>query len=154
MTKTVKKFDSLDLRYQSIFDDLSGIVTVARRHAFQSVNSIMTASYWLIGQYIVEFEQKGKERADYGRSIIKRLSVDLSARFGRGFSVRNLQQMRTFFLYWQKRPTASAEFKEQLRIQALSRVSGGSQKMSTASAESESGQKVQTVSAESSLTRL
>lgn len=141
MTKTAKKSDSLDKRCQSIYDDVSGVVDVARGHAARSINSIMTAAYWLIGQYIVEFEQEGRERAKYGEEIIIRLSVDLSARFGRGFSVRNLRLMRSFFLSHQKRQTVSAE-------------SGSRQKWPTASAEFWDHQKWQTVSAESSLNHL
>ena len=141
MTTTAKKSDSLDKRYQSVYDDVSGVVDVARGHAARSINSIMTAAYWLIGQYIVEFEQEGRERANYGEEIIIRLSVDLSARFGRGFSVRNLRLMRSFFLSHQKRQTVSAE-------------SGSRQKWPTASAGSWDHQKWQTVSAESSLNHL
>jgi len=58
----------------------------------------MTATYWLTGRHIVEFEQQGKERANYGEEVIKRLSVDLSAQFGRGFSVTSLRKMRSFYL--------------------------------------------------------
>ena len=79
----------------------------------------------MIGQHIVEFEQEGKERADYGAEIIEQLSADLSARYGRGFSLRNVWQMKAFYLAWQN--------------------------LQTLSAESEGGGIVQTVSAESSL---
>ncbi len=105
----------------------------------------MTAAYWLIGQHIVEFEQKGKERADYGDEIIKRLSVDLSNRFGRGFSVTNLWQMRAFFLYWQKRPIVSTEFKEQLKVQTLSAESESGSKLQTSSGVSGGNQKISKV---------
>lgn len=60
----------------------------------------MTASYWEIGRRIVEFEQGGQERAHYGEALLLRLAHDLSARFGSGFSRRNLQQMRLFYLAW------------------------------------------------------
>ena len=80
----------------------------------------MTAAYWLIGRYIVEFEQEGRERANYGEEIVGRLSADLSTRFGRGFSVRNLWKMRAFFLSWQKVPTASAESGDHQKLQTLS----------------------------------
>ena len=120
MIKSAKKSDSLDKRYQLVYDDVSGIVDVARAHAARSVNSIMTAAYWLIGQHIVEFEQEGRERANYGEEIIKRLSVDLSARFGRGFSVRNLWLMRSFFLSHQKLQTVSAESGDHLKVQTAS----------------------------------
>ena len=120
MIKSAKKSDSLDKRYQLVYDDVSGIVDVARAHAARSVNSIMAAAYWLIGQHIVEFEQEGRERANYGEEIIKRLSVDLSARFGRGFSVRNLWLMRSFLLSHQELKTVSAESGDHLKVQTAS----------------------------------
>ncbi len=58
----------------------------------------MTASYWEIGRRIVEFEQGGQERAARGQQLLQRLSADLATRFGRGFSVDNLEQMRLFYL--------------------------------------------------------
>ncbi len=58
----------------------------------------MTASYWEIGRRIVEFEQGGQERAGRGQQLLQRLSADLQQRFGRGFSVDNLEQMRLFYL--------------------------------------------------------
>ena len=60
----------------------------------------MTASYWELGRRVVEAEQKGKRRADYGDQLLKRLSLDLTGAFGRGFGVVNLQQMRNFYLVW------------------------------------------------------
>ncbi len=70
----------------------------------------MTASYWEIGRNIVEFEQSGKERAAYGKELMKKLAIDLTAQFGRGFSRRNIEQMRLFYLYWPIPQTASAVF--------------------------------------------
>src|SRR5262249_4150702 len=57
-------------------------------------------TYWLVGQRIVEQEQQGSPRAGYGEQLLKRLSRDLSKRFGRGFSERNLEQMRAFYIGW------------------------------------------------------
>ena len=88
---------------------MSRIIDAARGSAARSVNAVMTAAYWLIGQHIVEFEQEGKERADYGEEIIEQLSADLSARYGRGFSLRNVWQMKAFYLAWPKLQTLSAE---------------------------------------------
>jgi len=83
----------------------------------------LTASYWEIGRRIVEFEQSGRQRADYGEALIERLSSDLSARFGRGFSRRNLEQMRTFYLAWppeQIWQTLSAESSADPILQTMS----------------------------------
>src|SRR5262249_33308464 len=68
---------------------------------------LMTATYWLVGRRIVEHEQKGAARAGYGDELIRRLSTDLSKRFGRGFARSNLFQMRAFYLAY--RDLASIE---------------------------------------------
>ena len=116
MKKPIVKADELDAQYQSIFGDVSSIIDAARRSAARSVNAVMTAAYWMIGQHIVEFEQSGEERAEYGTALIKRLAVDLTQRFGRGFSRQNIQQMRLFYLSYPP---------EQI-LQALSEESGQS----------------------------
>ena len=84
--------------YQAVFGDVSKIIDAARDSAVRSVNAAMTAAYWLIGRRIVEFEQSGEERAEYGAALIERLSEDLTGRFGRGFSRQNVQNMRLFYL--------------------------------------------------------
>ncbi len=71
---------------------------VAGHCAARSVNAVMTATYFLVGRAVVEFEQKGAERAAYGAQLLERLGADLSARFGRGFSPVNLGAMRLFYL--------------------------------------------------------
>lgn len=86
--------------YIAVQADIVTLLETARHAAARSVNALMTASYWEIGRRIVEFEQGGKERAEYGQALLKRLSTDLSGRFGRGFSERNLEQMRLFYLAW------------------------------------------------------
>ena len=98
--------------YAAVHADIVALLEAARHAAARSVNALMTASYWEIGRRIVEFEQGGKERAEYGQALLKRLSADLSGRFGRGFSQRNLEQMRLFYLAWppgQISQTASAK---------------------------------------------
>ena len=93
-------------------DIQTGIVTLleaARASAVRSVNALMTATYWEIGRRIVESEQGGEERAEYGEGLIQRLSIDLTQRFGRGFSARNLEQMRQFYVCWPIPQTVSAE---------------------------------------------
>jgi len=76
------------------------MVEEARRASARSVNVVMTTTYWLVGRRIVEQEQQGATRAAYGEQLLKRLSHDLSQRFGRGFSERSLEQMRGFYLGW------------------------------------------------------
>jgi predicted nuclease of restriction endonuclease-like (RecB) superfamily len=91
---------------------LSGVVSLveqARLAAVRSVNVVLTSTYWLVGQRIVEHEQSGAERAGYGEALLKRLAQDLTARLGRGFSERNLRQMRLFYLGWPISQTVSAK---------------------------------------------
>ena len=112
MRKSIKKKRELEARYQSIFGDVARIIDAAKGSAARSVNAVMTATYWSIGQYIVEFEQLGEYRAEYGAALIERLANDLTKRFGRGFSERNLQQMRLFYIAYpsnQIHQTASGE---------------------------------------------
>lgn len=87
--------------YDSILSELSELLEQSRRMTARSVNAIMTATYWEIGRRIVEVEQKGEERAEYGEEFLARLADDLSKRFGRGFKKSNLYQMRSFFLTYQ-----------------------------------------------------
>ena len=131
MKKPIVKADELDVQYQSIFGNVSSVIDAARQSAARSVNAIMTAAYWMIGQYIVEFEQGGKERAEYGTALVERLAVDLTERFGRGFSRQNIWQMR---LFYQSYPPE--------------------QNLQTVSGESEYSENLQTAPVESSLTSI
>ncbi|MGI8670251.1 MAG: PDDEXK nuclease domain-containing protein [Aridibacter sp.] len=83
--------------YDVILSDLSELLEQSRRLSARSINAIMTATYWEIGRRIVEVEQGGEERAEYGKELLKRLSKDLTDRFGRGFSPDNLEKMRLFY---------------------------------------------------------
>ena len=91
-------FGERNVPYQTVFGDVSKIIDAARESAVRSVNAAMTAAYWLIGRRIVEFEQSGEERAEYGAALIERLAEDLTGRFDRGFSRQNVQNMRLFYL--------------------------------------------------------
>jgi len=79
--------------------------------------------YWLVGRRIVEQEQQGAERAAYGERLLKRLARDLSGRFGRGFSERNLEQMRAFYLGWLISQTATTGFLSSQDAESKSHIS-------------------------------
>ena len=96
--KKMAAFGEHNAPYQAVFGDVSKIIDAARESAARSVNAAMTAAYWLIGHRIVEFEQSGEERAEYGAALIERLAEDLTGRFGRGFSRQNVQNIRLFYL--------------------------------------------------------
>lgn len=93
-----KRIGSGEGGYDVVLAEVVNLLEEARRSAARSVNVIMTATYWEIGRRVVECEQGGSDRAEYGKQIIKRLSLDLTRQFGRGFSRQNLQQMRAFYI--------------------------------------------------------
>ena len=95
--------------YTTLLGSLTKLLEDARRGSARSVNAVMTATYWEMGRRIVEHEQGGVGRAEYGAALLKRLSSDLTSRIGRGFSERNLEQMRLFYLGWPISQTLSAE---------------------------------------------
>lgn len=101
-----------DKSYPEFVSQLVAMLERARRHSARSINSLMTATYWEIGRRIVEHEQRGQKRAQYGKALLRRLAADLTSRFGKGFSERNLLAMREFFLAWSIPQTVSAELRE------------------------------------------
>ena len=121
---------SHDASYRAVCGDVSKIIDAARESAARSVNAAMTAAYWLIGRRIVEFEQLGGERAEYGAALIERLAEDLTVRFGRGFSRQNVQNMRLFYLSFPPgkiRQTLSGKSASPPRRQILQTPSGKSE---------------------------
>jgi predicted nuclease of restriction endonuclease-like (RecB) superfamily len=77
--------------------EVKQILAQARQKAYSAVNTAMVEAYWLVGKKIVEEEQNGKERAAYGKEIIKNLAIELSQSFGKGFSERSLREFRQFY---------------------------------------------------------
>lgn len=80
-----------------LVNDIKRILSEARTQAYSAVNTAMVQAYWLIGKRIVEEEQRGEERAAYGKEIIKTLSKELTLEFGRGYSERSLREIRQFY---------------------------------------------------------
>ena len=83
---------------QQFYEDVRFILQRAREEAYNSANGIMTYAYWKVGRRIVEQEQYGEMKAQYGSHLIKNLSKQLSDEFGTGFSVANLRNCRQFYL--------------------------------------------------------
>ncbi len=92
-----------------IVTDIKYIVRQAQQNAYRSINRAMVVAYWLVGKRIVEEEQQGESKATYGKAVIKNLSVELQKEFGKGFSERNIEQMRAFYLKYSIPQTVSAE---------------------------------------------
>jgi len=84
--------------YDAVLSDVVSLIDAGRRASVRTSNAIMTATYWSVGRRIVEEEQHGATRAEYGEELIRRLSADLQARFGRGYGRANLFQMKSFYL--------------------------------------------------------
>lgn len=95
MKKIIKKHT-----YPTLITDLASLIEQGRKAAVRYVNTALVTTYWLIGRRIVEYEQKGKERAEYGERLLKKLSADLAPRFGKGFTERNLEHMRQFYIVY------------------------------------------------------
>jgi len=83
-----------------IYSDIAELLNTARTKTYRTVNSIMVETYWKIGQRIVEEEQAGKSRAEYGTKLIENLSRYLTDTFGKGFSEANLKNMRRFYMVY------------------------------------------------------
>lgn len=98
MSKDVINIDGLLNDASNIISDIKSIVAQSRRQAYAAVNQAMVNAYWQIGKRIVEEEQQGKERADYGKQLLKQLSAALTEEFGKGFSTGTLYYMRQFYL--------------------------------------------------------
>ena len=87
--------------YQKLVDTIGVTIESARQRAIQVVNNELLKANWEIGRYIVEYEQHGNEKAEYGSSLLTNLSKDLKIRFGKGFSKSNVYLMRQFYLKYQ-----------------------------------------------------
>lgn len=86
--------------YPGLITGIGTLLEQSRRSVVRATNCFMTATYWDIGRRIVEFEQGGKRRAEYGDELLERLSRDLTERHGRGFGAVNLSHMKRFYLSW------------------------------------------------------
>ena len=94
--------DSRAISVDSLYHSISAVLAEARSKAYRTINSAMVEAYWQIGHLIVEEEQKGQKRAEYGKTIMKKLSKRLTFEFGKGFSVQNLRYIRQFYLAFPK----------------------------------------------------
>ena len=84
-------------QYSSLKAGIGKLLKKGRQQAAKQINTVLVQTYWQIGKYIVEFEQKGEDRAQYGEQLLDTLSKDLSAEYGKGFSRSNLFQIRKFY---------------------------------------------------------
>lgn len=97
MDKSIAADNEVSLS-NNFIQEIKQLVTRSRQEAYAAVNQAMVNAYWQIGRRIVEEEQGGAERADYGKQLLKQLSAALTEEFGKGFSVQNLYSFRQFYL--------------------------------------------------------
>lgn len=97
---------------QNFYSQIAQLLRDARRSIVRQVNQTMVLTYFEIGKRIVEEEQNGNERAEYGKKILKGLSEKLNQEFGKGFSITNLRQMRAFYITYSIQQTVSADSKK------------------------------------------
>ena len=98
-----------DKNYNLLIKDIGSLLEQGRKRAFSAVNQILVRTYWEIGKRIVEYEQKGSKRAEYGPALIATLSKDLKSLYGGGFSQSNVYLMRLFYLHYKKFQTVSGK---------------------------------------------
>jgi predicted nuclease of restriction endonuclease-like (RecB) superfamily len=96
-------------QYQQLKQAISQLLQQGRQQAIHQMNNVLVHTYWQIGKHIVEFEQQGNERAEYGTQLLNQLAKDLKAEHGKGFSRRNVLDMRRFYLAYPKWQTVSAK---------------------------------------------
>lgn len=109
-----------DDAYQSLLGKISEVFTIGQIRATQAVNVQITETYWQIGRDIVEFEQGGNNRAEYGKRLVATLAKDLSLRHGKGFSRSNVMMMRAFYLAFPKVQTLSGQLSWSHYVELLS----------------------------------
>ena len=88
--------------YNNLLDRIGQTYSTARENAKKAINFELIRAYWSIGNYIVEYEQKGSIKADYGDKLILQLAKDLKYQYGKGFSKSNLVYMRLFYIKYPK----------------------------------------------------
>jgi len=93
--------------YQNLIEQIGDLLHKGREQAAKAVNTLLVQTYWQIGRYIVDFEQGGKAKAEYGSELLDKLSKDLTLAYGKGFSRSNLTYMRKFYLSFPKSETLS-----------------------------------------------
>lgn len=96
-------------KYKSLLSAIGNTIETSRIETYRVINTQLVKANWEIGRHIVQYEQQGNERAEYGSDLIARLSKDLQSLYGKGFGRRNILDMRRFYLCFQKWQTVSAK---------------------------------------------
>lgn len=106
-------------RTEALFERVSALIEQARKHVATTVNVTEAYTKYNIGKYIVEDEQKGESRAEYGKQILKDLSIRLTERFGDGWSYPTMKNIRQFYLVYSKRLNGDEPIQKEKAKQCL-----------------------------------
>jgi hypothetical protein len=120
--------------YAGLLARLATVLEQGRRSTVRTTNAILAATYWEVGRQIVEYEQSGQARAEYGEMLFKRLGQDLTGKYGRGFGWRNLFSMRNVYPGWEILQMPSGKWQARVKSPMLANESGN-EKLRTPSAE-------------------
>lgn len=107
---------SYDKSIDRIYDQISPLIRRARESVMRAIDTTMVHTYWNIGRYIVEEEQTGEARAEYGKELLRKLSKRLNKEFGRGFGLSTLEDVRKFYLVYSLSPTKSHAVRGELEM--------------------------------------
>jgi len=104
---------------RAVYENIRLIIGKAKNSAYRAINKAMLLAYWHIGKNIVEEEQKGRRRAEYGTRLLEMISSKLTVEFGKGFDITNLRRMRRFYLVYKNWETLSPELCKTKGIQPV-----------------------------------
>jgi len=107
-------------KYTQLLDNIGATLQHARENAYKAINTELVKANWEIGKHIVEFEQQGKEKADYGSTLLMTLSKDLKLKYGKGFSKSNIYLCRQFYIKYPKFQTLSGKSEKRQAASGIS----------------------------------
>jgi len=110
----------LSKNYNTLISRIGDLLKQGRKQAAYTINNILVQTYWQIGKYIVEYEQGGLKKSEYGSKLLDRLSKDLTLAYGKGFSRSNLMYIRKLYISYQIGETVSHQFKKPILSTKLS----------------------------------
>jgi len=126
MKKEIKSMEEHN-GYDSLIDSVGVLLEQARKTIYSHANKILVKTYWEIGKRIVDFEQGGKEKAEYGSQLFEKIAHDLREKYGKGFSRSNVIYMRIFYIRYSKSQTVSdqlswSHYRLILRLDTLANI--------------------------------
>ncbi|GBU24559.1 hypothetical protein R83H12_01193 [Fibrobacteria bacterium R8-3-H12] len=114
------KNKAVSKHYDTLISQIGDLLQQGRKQAAYAVNNILVQTYWQIGKYIVEYEQGGSKKSEYGSKLLDHLSKDLTLAYGKGFSRSNLMYIRKLYISFQISETVSHQFKKPILSTKLS----------------------------------